>query len=239
MASWGSCLITRLVLAHSTRGFAEGKQYEINPRFSSIETLTAGSGFTGNSQALWKSLLFKNLIFFRFLAAELKQLREYCSPDQSSSGCEATEDNIVCLSPCAPGAHKPTFQRSYLAIHQAAAVHLSVSLCFLLLSSTDWQLFSPRCKSFDEREYAGTFSSYFLSSWYSDLDVKLELVCLLPVCVALLHNSWMCWTDSVIFLLRLRKENLSADNIQSRKVNLWEGMTGLAVPQGKHKYIQF
>lgn len=159
VVSWGLRLITRHALTHSTQGFADRKQYEINLRFSITETLTAGLGFTGISQALWKSLLSKNLIFFRSLARELKQLRDCRSLDQSSSGCEAIEDNIVCLSSCAPSAHKPTFQRSYLAVHQFAAACLSISWSFLLLSSTDWQLFPPRCKSFDEREYTGTFSS--------------------------------------------------------------------------------
>lgn len=79
--SWGLDVITGDVLTHSTQGFAEGKQCEINPRFSSTEILTGRSGFTGNSQALSKSLLLKNLVFFRFLAIELKQLRQSHSPD--------------------------------------------------------------------------------------------------------------------------------------------------------------
>lgn len=98
--SWGSDVITRHVLTHSTQAFPEEKQCKINPRFSSTEVLTGGLDFTGNSQALSKPLLLKNSVFFRFLATELKQLRESHSPYWSSSGCVSMEDSTVWFSPC-------------------------------------------------------------------------------------------------------------------------------------------
>lgn len=66
----------RARFSHSTQACGEEeKRYEISPRLSSIASLTAGLGFTGYAQALWKSFLLKNLTFFRFLA-ELTQLLE-------------------------------------------------------------------------------------------------------------------------------------------------------------------
>lgn len=74
--SWAQCLITGHASLTAHRPVErKNKDMRSVPGFPVLQVLTAGLGFTGFAQALWKSFLLKNLTFFRFLA-ELTQLLE-------------------------------------------------------------------------------------------------------------------------------------------------------------------
>lgn len=160
------------------------------PVLFSTEILTGGLGFTGNSQALSKSLLLKNLVFFRFLVMELKQLRQPFS-----------RLNLFRLR---------SYRRQHSLLFPMSLVHTStrdlspsrgVTLLFPVFSTPVlyWlaALFS-KCKRFDEREYTGTFlvTSIFCLT-YTRIWM-LNGICLSAACLcSLLCYLWTSWIDRV------------------------------------------